>query len=85
MRWVRDFWHYYSQTFICMVILDIFLVGVIVFLLIENNEQRKTNLKLRLEINDLKYRAPKQELRPRIKFSDYLEYELRDSGRDRMR
>lgn len=85
MRCVRDFWHYYSQTFICMIILVIFLVGVIVFLLIENSEQRKTNLKLRLEINTLKYRVPKQELRPRVKFSDYLEYEFRDSGRDRMR
>lgn len=82
MRWVRDFWYYYSQTFVCMVILDAFLVGVIVFLLIENNEQRETNLKLRLEIIDLKHSVPKQELNPRVKYLDYLEYELWDKGRD---
>lgn len=52
MRWVHDFWYYYSRTFVCMVIIDALLVGVIVFLLVEDKNHRETILKLRLEIND---------------------------------
>lgn len=82
MRWLRDLWHYYSQTFTCMVFLGALLVGAIVFLLVENNGQRETILKLRLEINDLKYRMPGQELKPRVKRPDYLEYEYMLRGRE---
>jgi len=87
MRWLRDFWHYYSQTLTCMVLLGALLVGAIVFLFVENNGQRETILKLRLEINDLKYRMPRQELKPRVKRPDYLEYEymLWDRETNRMR
>lgn len=81
MRGVHNFWYYYSQTFVSMVIFGILLVGVIVFLLVENNEQRETILKLRLEIIDLKYSVSKQELKPRVKSLDYWEYELWDRER----
>lgn len=80
MRWVRNSWYYYSQTFICMVILYAFLIGVIVLLLIENKKQRETMLKLNLEIIDLKYK-PKQDLAPKTKSYDCFEY--RFSGRER--
>ncbi len=86
MRWVQDFWYYYSRTFVCMVIIDAFLVGLIVFLLVENSEQRETILKLRLEINDLRYRTPKQEPVPRTKsFDCFDDYEFWENYRDRLR
>ncbi|MGZ2609457.1 hypothetical protein [uncultured Bacteroides sp.] len=86
MRWVHDFWYYYSRTFVCMVIIDALLVGVIVFLLVESKNQRETILKLRLEINDLKYRTPKQEPVPRTKSFDYFDdYDFEEYDRDRPR
>lgn len=86
MRWVHDFWYYYSRTFVCMVIIDALLVGVIVFLLVEDKNQRETILKLRLEINDLKYRTPKQELEPRTKsFDCFDDYDFWKNDRDRPR
>ncbi len=86
MRWVQDFWYYYSRTFVCMVIIDALLVGLIVFLLVENSEQRETILKLRLEINDLRYRMPKQEPVPRTKsFDSFDDYEFWENYRDRLR
>ncbi len=86
MRWVHDFWYYYSRTFVCMVIIDALLVGVIVFLLVEDKNQRETILKLRLEINDLKYRTPKQELPPRTKsFDCFDDYDFEEYDRDRPR
>ena len=85
MKWVRNFWHYYSQTFICMVILYAFLAGVIVFLLAEDKKQRETILKLKLEINDLKYRTPERELEPRRKSFDCFDYVFREHDRDRPR
>lgn len=86
MRWVHDFWYYYSRTFVCMAIIDALLVGLIVFLLVENSEQRETILKLRLEINDLKYRTLKQEPVPRTKSFDYFDdYDFEEYDRDRPR
>lgn len=85
MRWVQDFWYYYSRTFVCMVIIDTLLVGVIVLLLIENKKQRETMLKLNLEIIDLKYK-PKQDLAPKTKSYDcFDDYEFWENYRDRLR
>ena len=84
MRWVRNFWYYYSQIFICMVILYAFLIGVIVLLLVENKKQRDTILKLNLEIIDLKYK-PKQDLVPRKKCHDCFDYRFWDRERGKMR
>lgn len=82
MESFREAFYFYRKTYYCVIFGFLFLLGVIVYLIIERNKQLQTIYKLRLQIIELEFKPepdtqPKRTRGNRIG-QDYLKWELRN-------